>query len=293
MLDFLEDETKVAFHAAKLSLGYWYPADEDAYKLFQNREERLDFSGQWLEETSATVCPAVHIDLTRRAVELVFSAEKAISTMYPFDTLLPGGLDDLVSFISGLTPTEYVLSFRFKDLMRAIELARENSQTGNYSLFFSLRHPPKLFARFHSILDPNSTEAVKDERRVALPVIDDESFGRYLGYRIVLTESTVDTLLLNEKALQKLENFGILQNGMDAKELADQISCSKVARLQVPAVNDGKIGTHESPFVKFLNTILEVTSCILQLFSSAHCLTETDVVSFMQCVTELTSMEGL
>jgi hypothetical protein len=108
--------------ATNITLGHWFPAGQDICTRLEIKTEREDLA-EWLEEVKTEASCTVTIDLSKRVVEL-----GALSQ--------PG--------CKGTAAKRYYVTFRFKELVNTIDIGVDSRNSDEYSLLFSLKHPPKL-----------------------------------------------------------------------------------------------------------------------------------------------------
>lgn len=230
MVDHLIDDTKIEFTSSNLALGHWCPDDDE--HIFRDLETEEDKIGsEWLEEENTRLACSVAIDLKTRVVEIqIINSDSRPNILDIYGVEL-----DLYEILRERS----FLSFRFKDLVQSMELCREPDGSEEYAFVFALKYPPKLFRSMH-LLDTSR------ERSTSIPGISNACFGRCLGFKLSLSLSIVDRLLLNDGALRKLQNFGVLKDGVDAKELAKNISFFGVQGLEMERTDDDKTSEYQS-----------------------------------------------
>jgi hypothetical protein len=231
MVDHLLDNTKIEFPTSNLALGHWCPDDEHLFGDFETKEETI--GSEWLEEENTQLACSVAIDLTARVVEIQIINSNSSPNI--FDMLFGVQVD-----LDAILPKTYSISFRFKDLVQSMELCREPNGSEEYSFVFNLKYPPKLFRSTTLLL------VTSRERSTSIPGISNACFGRCLGFKLSLSSSIVDRLLLNEGALRKLQNFGVMKDGVHAKELAKNISVVDVGGLRIESTGDDKTSEYHS-----------------------------------------------
>lgn len=111
---------------------------------------------------------------------------------------------DLKKRDAALKLQQQIISFRFKQLDGPIDCYMENSEL---FLIFRLKHPPKLFRDC-------ATEGFLQDRAVSWNDVCIEEFGRYLGYKLLVSQSTIDGLLYHEN-FEKLKSFGVIGKSLD------------------------------------------------------------------------------
>jgi hypothetical protein len=235
MVEHLLDHTKIEFTSSNLALGHWCPDDEHRFGDFETKEETI--GSEWLEEENTRLACSVAIDLTARAIEI-----QILNSNHSRNIFAMLGVQFDVDEILRET---YTISFRFKDLVQSMELCREPNRSEEYSFVFTLKYPPKLF-RSRTIPD------TPRERNTIIAGISNACFGRCLGFKLSLSLSIVDRLLLNEGALRKLQNFGVMKDGVHVKELAKIVSVFDVGGLEIESTGDDKTGEcHSTCFLPF------------------------------------------
>jgi hypothetical protein len=178
MLDTMLKDSVISFSASGLSLGHWLLHYNDTYKKWM--EPRAEGDDEWFEETrSQSDSIGVSVNLKRRTVKLEISPRNSFE--------------------------KEAATFRFKDIEGYFEICREREH--GYSLIFALKHTPKLFRE--TLLSPN-----KEERTNSFDSFG-ENFGKCLCFKLFVSETDIDRLLLSER-LTEMREFGILRNGYNS-----------------------------------------------------------------------------
>ena len=219
----VEDEItgskEVNMPTQRFSMGYWFPAGEDACDIIPGLLDGQSLQNEWLEELTTDLQPTLKVDLENMLIILDFSH------CNPTKNISSSNHRDLMSFLSDvLTETEEqcIVSFRFKDLVGSIEMCSISDVAGAVDLIFSLKQPPKLFSV--------RTDEIREykTRMTELAGIQGTYFGRCLSYRLRITDTTMDKIFLNRKALDKLHRFGVLNAEIDSTMQAIPISLTKL-----------------------------------------------------------------
>jgi hypothetical protein len=268
------DDTKIEFTSSNLALGHWCPDDEHRFGGFETKEETI--GSEWLEEENTQLACSVAIDLKARAIQIqMINSDRSRNILHmAFGVQL--NLDEIL-------PETYTISFRFKDLVQSLELCREPNCSEEYSFLFTLKYPPKLFRWTTTLLGDESRERI-----TSIPGISKACFGRSLGFKLSLSLSSVDRLLLNEGALRKLQNFGVMKDGVHAKELAKNIAVFPVEGFEIESTGDDKTSEYHSTCFSSISTQLTSLS---QIYSSVLFLTRGTVRFTMHFKTECRSMD--
>jgi hypothetical protein len=253
MLGTMLKDSVISFSASGLSLGHWLLHDNDTYKKWMNPRAKGD--DEWFEETkSQSDSIGVSVDLKRRTVKLEISPRNTFESILQFDFL---------EFI--LQPVQKeTASFRFKDIEGYFEICHEREH--GYSLIFALKHTPKLF--MERLLSP------QEERTNSFDSFG-ENFGKCLCFKLFVSETDIDRLLLSERLIEMRE-FGILRNGYnsvrDARPIRSlHIGASKgkiESALCTVHEKDPEVGTYSflSCAFIFYYRALYLISCMVACF---------------------------
>lgn len=168
----------IKFTASALCLGHWFPSGEGIYRTW-NDEAVGEDGNEWLGELDAGITCTVSIDLNHRIVELedlgvvesgdsgiVESGDSGIVELGDSAEELFGGFDltSLVAGMAGLFTKRYFATFRFKELVKHIDVCVDPDNPNEYVLLFSLKHSPKLFEQPLDLLSENSSDRMRSVR---------------------------------------------------------------------------------------------------------------------------------
>lgn len=219
----------VSLNTKELSFGHWFPAGEDAYEAMLGRSDsRGTEQYVWVEGVVTDKMPVLQIDIQKSLVEIDFSTTAA--TGERGDLALAMLLSGIADAISG--KEKEVASFCFKDLVRPMELCK--CEAGNLYLLFSLKYPPRLDSKRSDIT------ALREytTRCTSIAGIAGSIFGANSGYKIRIDQIDLDRLLLNQKALEKLQNYGVLGRDLNTDQYAAPFHQSRlVNQLRPDQVN--------------------------------------------------------
>ena len=221
--DMIQDlqNAPVTIETCGMALGHWVIGDEDEY-VATFADPSMDEEGgksmpevpgtittitttgdDWLEEVLTPFAPSVTIDLQARSVR--FSFQRTSGLGKNSDDLL--SLKSMVNALEGLDLSDtykYELSFRFKDISGAMEVYKENQA---FSLYFRLKHPPRLYKKIDSLLGDD-----KPERCTQMLGLSRETLGSCRSYKLQISSIEAEKLLSNFNVMEKLRRFGILRD---------------------------------------------------------------------------------
>ncbi|CAB9515626.1 RNA-dependent RNA polymerase 1 [Seminavis robusta] len=248
----LENSKLISINTELLSFGHWFPMGKDECMNMPGLETigRTD-KHLWVEEEKNTqVNPIVSFDFMKSVVELDMThCEATDPSIDPSFGIL------LATMLSSLKRDEKKFaSFRFKDLAHPMELCRCDQD--QYYLIFSLKHPPRLCSTW---TETNGWE--KRERHTSIAGLGEEAFGSCLGYKLRISSTEMNRLLLNRKGVEKLHNFGILRDGVDSMQQAEAFQVELANETQRIAFNGLLESMGNSKVGLLVRSILDNQSC--------------------------------
>jgi hypothetical protein len=187
--DMAKDELEgsvIRFTASALCLGYWFPSGEDIYSTWNDEVVRED-GNEWLGELETGTACTVSIDLNNRIVELGDGSD----------------FNSLRSRMAGLSVNRYFATFRFKDLVKHIDVCEDPEKPNEYALLFSLKHSPKL-----------ELEVLSGKSSVSFGNVQSDIFGDFRSFKLSVSKTELDRIFLNKRGLERLQAFGVLRKGI-------------------------------------------------------------------------------
>jgi hypothetical protein len=220
--DMAKDELEgsvIKFTASALCLGHWFPSGEDIYSTWHPEADGEDVN-EWLGEVETGIACTVSIDLTNRTVELE-------------DSGTPSGGNDLAllrHMMLSLSREKYFATFRFKDLVKEIDICVDPENPNEYALLFSLKHSPKLELEA-PVLDLLSEKSSNRVRSVSFGSVQSDAFGACHSFKLSVSKTELDRIFLNERGLERLQAFGVLRQGIYSVSQSSSFKCRHIGTL--------------------------------------------------------------
>jgi hypothetical protein len=207
--DMAKDELEgsvIKLTASALCLGHWFPSGEDIYSTWNNEAVKED-GNEWLGELETGIACTISIDLNNRIVELGDGSD----------------LDYILAMMTGSSVDRYFATFRFKDLVKHIDVCVDPENPNEYALLFSLKHSPKL--ELELPLDQSNER----ERSVCFGNVQSDVFGECHSFKLSVSKAELDRIFLNEKGLERLQAFGVFRKGIFIQ--SSSFKCMQIGTL--------------------------------------------------------------
>jgi hypothetical protein len=250
----LEDEEldthTVMVETSQLSLGHWFPKGEDACVDLPSLKELCEsFGNRWVEKAHSTsLKPTLKFNWRRGVVEIEVTQVEANEGL---ETDFHNILYDLWD-MNDMNESRTFASFRFKDLVRPIELCR--CEKHSFYLIFSLKHPPRLYSEV--LLTERKT------RETELGDLRGEVFGECLGYKLLVSEVEILKLFSKTKIFAKLQRFGVFPPDLFSEQMAETFVTESVVREDVGPEIEDKLSVLGNSGVGFrLRSVLDNYTC--------------------------------
>jgi hypothetical protein len=214
--DMAKDELEgsvIKFTASALCLGHWFPSGEDVYSTW-NDEAVGEDCNEWFGELDTGITCTVSIDLNNRIVELEESGIEGLSRLALLRARFQG---DMASI------NRYFATFRFKELVKHIDICVDPENPNVYALLISLKHSPKL--ELEDLLDEKSSERV---RSVSFGSVESDMFGECHSLKLSVSKTELDRVFLNERGLERLQNFGVFRTGIYSVSQSSSFKCMHI-----------------------------------------------------------------
>jgi hypothetical protein len=246
--ELLATHTVMVF-TSQLSLGHWFPKGEDACVHLPSLNGLCEsFGNRWVEEKATSLNALLKFNWRRAVVEIEVTQQPANDGWGTYLAILGNAkIDDT----DDIGKERMFASFRFKDLVRPIELCR--CEKGYYYLVFSLKHPPRLYSEV--LLTKKTT------RLTNLGDLSGEVFGECLGYMLRVSDGEIHNLLRDTKIFEKLQRFGVFPLDLDSEQMAETFNTEPVGRDVRPAI-EAKLASLGNTRAGFrLRSILDNHKC--------------------------------
>jgi hypothetical protein len=245
------------------------PCQAESSTAPRHEEEEEEEEEEWLEEMQIKDSVTVRINLVKRTIELEVPRHTKGSSFFDFRN----GKD--------------YATIRFKEVAGYMDLCRcsdnnnnNNTNTHNnntnhdtserYSLLLALKHPPQFHSDTPSVGLGFAVVEQDPERQRSLAISDVPApvVGRCFGYRLNVTEDSIERLLLC-KGLAKLRAFGMIRKDLDSVKEARCVATLQIGtdsetveeEIQKLHKLDATIGTSKKPNVPLLlNTLADITN---------------------------------
>jgi hypothetical protein len=243
--DMAKDELEssvIKFTASALCLGHWFPSGEDVYSTW-NDEAVGEDCNEWFGELDTGITCTVSIDLNNRIIELgnsgiVDSENSGIVDSGDSGKELFGGFDiaSFVAGMAGLFTNRYFATFRFKEMVKHIDVCVDPDNPNEYVLLFSLKHSPKL--ELERPLDLFSEKSSERVRSVSFGSVQSDMFGECHSFKLSVSKTELDRVFLNEKGLERLQDFGVFRKGIYSVSQSSSFKCMHIGTLRKATLED-------------------------------------------------------
>jgi hypothetical protein len=217
----------ITFTASALCLGHWFPSGEDVYSTW-NDEAVGEDENEWLGELETGIVCTVSIDLNNRTVELGNSGIVELIGGFDIASLLAG--------VAGLDTNRYFATFRFKELVKHIDVCVDPENPNVYALLFSLKHSPKL--ELEQPLDLFSEKSSERVRSVTFGSVQSDIFGECHSFKLSVSKTELDRIFLNARGLERLQDFGVFRKGIYSVSQSSSFKCTHIGTLGKEILED-------------------------------------------------------
>jgi hypothetical protein len=242
----------------------------------------------------------VSIDLNNRIVELessgiadsgnsgiADSGNSGIADSGNSGLELFGGFD-LASLMAGLFTNRYFATFRFKELVKHIDVCIDPDNPNEYALLFSLKHSPKL--EVEQPLDLFSEKSSERVRGVSFGSVKSDVFGECHSFKLSVSKTELDRVFLNEKGLERLQDFGVFRRGIYSVRQSSSFKCMNIGTLDKATLEDELRMIEDRKNGKILCALRPFR---LQVFCFARYLTTESFVGIMPSRIKLRVKKGV
>ena len=126
--------------------------------------------------------------------------------------------------------------FRFKELIKHIDVCVDPDNPNEYALLFSLKQSPEL--EIEQPLDLFSEKSSERVRSVSFGSVQSDIFGECHSFKLSVSKTELDRVFLNEKGLERLQDFGVFRRGIYSVSQSSSFKCMNIGTRDKTTLED-------------------------------------------------------